>query len=171
MQAIKATMKPELLDGEEIIYHTKMHWIIFKSCIGWYLISLAIFVIGNVLGLGWLQFRDFPPLYVAIGIITLLLAMLYTAHTLVLYYSTDYAITNRRVIRKTGFFTQTKLGILLERIEVLEVVRPLLGRILNYGGIIIVGVGGTQEPLPYIPDPANFRKKIQIQIQEAVKRV
>ena len=76
-------------------------------------------------------------------------------------YSDEFAITNRRVIIKTGLISRKTFEMNLSKIESVNIDQTILGRILGYGTIIIVGSGGTREIFPKIKNPLEFRKKFQ----------
>lgn len=76
-------------------------------------------------------------------------------------YSDEFAITNRRVIIKTGLISRKTFEMNLSKIESVNVDQSILGRILGYGTIRIVGSGGTKEEFPKIRKPLEFRKKFQ----------
>ena len=76
-------------------------------------------------------------------------------------YSDEFAITNRRVIIKTGLISRKTFEMNLSKIESVAVDQSILGRILGYGTIRIVGSGGTREEFPKIQKPLEFRKKFQ----------
>jgi uncharacterized membrane protein YdbT with pleckstrin-like domain len=76
-------------------------------------------------------------------------------------YSDEFAITNKRVIIKTGLISRKTFEMNLSKIESVNVDQGILGRILGYGTIGIVGSGGTKEVFPNIKNPLGFRKKFQ----------
>ena len=76
-------------------------------------------------------------------------------------YSDEFAITNRRLIVKTGLISRKTFEMNLSKIESVNIDQTILGRILGYGTIIIVGSGGTREIFPKIRNPLEFRKKFQ----------
>ncbi|WP_293893710.1 PH domain-containing protein [Flavobacterium sp.] len=76
-------------------------------------------------------------------------------------YSDEFAITNRRVIVKTGLISRKTFEMNLSKIESVNVDQGILGRIFGYGTITIVGSGGTRETFPKIQNPLGFRKKFQ----------
>jgi uncharacterized membrane protein YdbT with pleckstrin-like domain len=78
-----------------------------------------------------------------------------------------FAITNKRVILKSGLFHRRTLELFLNKIESVSVDQGLMGRILGYGGIDVRGTGGTMEPFDKITRPLEFRK----QIQEYISRI
>ena len=76
-------------------------------------------------------------------------------------YSDEFAITNKRVIIKTGLISRKTFEMNLSKIESVNVDQSIMGRILGYGTIRIVGSGGTKEEFPNIQKPLEFRKKFQ----------
>ena len=76
-------------------------------------------------------------------------------------YTDEFAITNKRIIFKTGLISRKTFEMNLSKIESVNVDQSILGRILGYGTIKIVGSGGTQEILSKIRKPLEFRKKFQ----------
>ena len=73
----------------------------------------------------------------------------------------EFAITNKRVIIKTGLISLKTVELNLSKIESVNVDQSVLGRILGYGSLKIVGTGGTKEIFPNINKPLTFRKKFQ----------
>jgi len=80
---------------------------------------------------------------------------------LIEFSTSEFAITNKRVIIKVGLISRRTLEMNLNKIESVNVNQGLLGRMLGYGTIVIVGTGGTKEPFADISDPLTFRKKFQ----------
>ena len=76
-------------------------------------------------------------------------------------YTDEFAITNKRVIIKTGLISRKTFEMNHSKIESVNVDQSILGRILGYGTISIVGSGGTKEVFPNILKPLQFRKKFQ----------
>lgn len=72
--------------------------------------------------------------------------------------STELAITEKRVIAKFGFIRRSTIEINLHKIESIQVEQGLLGRIFNYGSLVVSGGGNPQAPIPGIRDPLAFRK-------------
>ena len=76
-------------------------------------------------------------------------------------YSDEFVITNKRVIIKTGLIARHTLELNLSKIESVNIYQNILGRILGYGSIQIIGTGGTKETFINIKKPLQFRKKFQ----------
>ncbi|HCE17793.1 MAG TPA: PH domain-containing protein [Anaerolinea thermolimosa] len=79
---------------------------------------------------------------------------------LTVLFTTEFAITNRRVIAKSGFIRRHTLEMLLAKIESVSVNQTILGRLLNFGTVTVTGTGGTRESFRAIVDPVGVRKKI-----------
>jgi uncharacterized membrane protein YdbT with pleckstrin-like domain len=78
--------------------------------------------------------------------------------------ATEMAVTNKRVIVKSGIVDRRTIELLLPRIESIAVEEPALGRLLGYGTVIVRGTGGTPEVFPQIAGPLQFREQVQRQI-------
>lgn len=76
-------------------------------------------------------------------------------------YTSEYAVTNRRVIAKVGFISRRTLEMNLPKIESIKVDQSILGRILDYGNIEVIGTGGSNEAFNNIQSPIEFRKQYQ----------
>jgi uncharacterized membrane protein YdbT with pleckstrin-like domain len=76
-------------------------------------------------------------------------------------WSDEFAITNKRVIVKTGLISRKTLEMNISKIESVNVDQSILGRILGYGTIKVIGTGGTREEFHKIKRPLQFRKKFQ----------
>ncbi len=137
-----------LMGGEQIVYRTKLHWIIFR----WTIIILAITFIMIFSGSGDAAIGGF------------LLAALVGIVNFITYKTSEFGITNKRVLIKVGFIRRHSLETLLNKVEGIQVNQGILGRILGYGTIVVTGTGGTKEPFPMINAPLEFRKKVQEQI-------
>ena len=82
------------------------------------------------------------------------------------YVTSDFAVTNKRVIMKTGWISRQVLELNLHKIESVNVDQSLLGRLLGYGTITVIGTGGTRERFDRIAHPLAFRKAFQEQESE-----
>jgi uncharacterized membrane protein YdbT with pleckstrin-like domain len=76
-------------------------------------------------------------------------------------WQSEFVITNRRIIIKTGFISRKTVEMNLSKIESVNVDQSVVGRILRYGSITIIGTGGTRETFHNISKPIEFRKAFQ----------
>ena len=80
------------------------------------------------------------------------------------YLTTEFALTNKRIIAKSGLVRRRSVELLLPKVESIGVDQPILGRILDYGTITVTGTGGTKEPFGTIAEPMELRKRVNAQI-------
>ena len=76
-------------------------------------------------------------------------------------WTSEYAITNKRVIIKLGLISRKTLEMNLSKIESVNVEQSIFGRILGYGAITIIGTGGTRETFSDLANPIQFRRVFQ----------
>jgi len=74
--------------------------------------------------------------------------------------ATELAVTDQRVIYKTGLFARHTLEMNRARVESVTVDQTLLGRMFGYGTVTVRGVGSAFEPIRNISDPLTFRTYI-----------
>ena len=74
--------------------------------------------------------------------------------------SSEFAVTNRRVIIKTGLLERRTLELNLNKVESIEVEQTLWGRLFGFGQIEVIGTGGTREQFDRIGQPMDFRKAV-----------
>jgi len=73
----------------------------------------------------------------------------------------EFVITNRRIVIKEGFIARRTFEMNLSKIETVNVDQTVVGRVLNFGSITIIGTGGTKETFHNIRRPMAFRKAFQ----------
>ncbi|MCG2635283.1 MAG: PH domain-containing protein [Gammaproteobacteria bacterium] len=81
------------------------------------------------------------------------------------YLTTELAVTNKKIIAKFGFISRNTIELLLPKVESIQVNQGIVGRICNFGSIVVSGAGNPQAPVPGIADPMAFRKRF-MEIQE-----
>lgn len=72
--------------------------------------------------------------------------------------TTELAFTNKRVIAKIGFISRQTVELNINKIESIQVNQGLLGRICNFGTLVISGAGTPQAPIKDISNPMAFRR-------------
>jgi len=139
-----------LLPAERLVYRTRLHWLHFVLPV---LLALVILVpISWFLeNSSWSRFSWIP----------LLLAVLVLLSTYIKRRSSDFAVTNKRVMMKMGVFSTRSIELLLNKIEAIAVNQSFLGRALGYGDIVITGSGGSRETFSRIQGPLAFRRAVQ----------
>ncbi len=86
------------------------------------------------------------------------LGLIFWLVAFVRYKTTELAVTNKRVIAKFGFISRQTIELNINKVESIQVNQGILGRIFNYGSLVISGAGNPQAPIPGISDPMSFRR-------------
>jgi membrane protein YdbS with pleckstrin-like domain len=148
-------VKKDLIQGEKLIYETGLHW----SVLIWPVIIALIVAAGGVVCL--LQ-KDTNFLYA--GAALLVVALIIVGVAMFKRSAVEMAVTNRRVIIKTGLASRRSLEIMLAKVESIGIEESAMGRMLGYGTLTIHGTGGTPEPFTRIAHPSEFRREVQQQV-------
>jgi uncharacterized membrane protein YdbT with pleckstrin-like domain len=162
-------VEKNLIPGEKLMYRTGVHWsVLFGSAI--------IAAIIAAPGIAVLAYRDdiaakgIPVNGIAVvGIALIAVAAIIFAYSVVKKNATEIAVTDRRVIIKTGLTSRRSLEIMLAKVESIGIDETLMGRMLGYGTVVIHGTGGTPEPFRKIAHPSEFRMAVQQQIDGATR--
>ena len=139
-----------LLNGETVTFSTKLHWKVF--------IAPALLAVFIFLPLVYFALRSQAKLLALVPLVLIPLAFL-PAYLRRL--SSEFAVTNKRVIMKVGVLTTRSYELLLGKVEGIAVTQQMLGKVFDYGDIVVTGSGGTQEPFADIQDPFAFRRAVQ----------
>ena len=139
-----------LLQGEQVMYRTRLHWKVFVPPL---LFALVISV-----PLVWLWTTN---TWNAFGWIPVAIALLWLVAALVRRQTSEFVVTNKRVLMKAGVFTVRSIELLLSKVEAITVHQSLAGRVFGYGDIVLTGSGGTKEPFSSIQSPLAFRNAVQ----------
>jgi len=138
-------IEENLSNGEKVVFQTRKHWMVFAWSVFWFLFGI-IYVSNSA---------DAAKIF---GGMCLLLAICLGVLNLIELQTSEFGITNKRVIIKTGVFSRDTLEMQLSKIESVQVKQGIFGRMFNYGTLIIKGTGGTPGLYKKICDPINFKK-------------
>lgn len=143
-------VEANLMQGEQVVYQTTLHWLM-------YFWPIVLAVVGLLMLLG-------VPTVPTLGLVVLGLAALLGISVFITVHNAEFAVTNRRVIMKTGWLNRRSLELLLTKVESIAVDQGFAGKLWGYGTIVLSGTGGSHEPFKNISDPFEFRKQVQEQI-------
>ena len=76
----------------------------------------------------------------------------------IIYRTTELAVTNKRIIAKSGLIQRNTTEMFLEKVESIQVDQGILGRIFDFGSITVSGTGGDKSPVKNVSHPLEFRK-------------
>lgn len=109
--------------------------------------------------------------WLALGLILLPafgLGLVFWAMAYVRIKSTELAVTTKRVIVKHGFIRRSTIEINISKVESIQVNQSLLGRMLDFGTLVIAGTGASHAPIDGIAEPLAFRRAF-VEAQDAVQ--
>ena len=148
--------------GETLVYRAPIHWVIYAPGLALAAMSAVILGYGSTTGGGaagsWQDLGH--SAIVVVGALGLALAALMLIGAFIRRHTTEIAVTSRRAIYKTGIVRRVTSEISVDKIETVLVDQSVLGRIFNFGTIVIRGTGGGLEPVRNIDDPLTFRSKL-----------
>lgn len=107
-------------------------------------------------------------LYLFTSLIALFASIVLLIRCFIAIWTTEFAVTNKRIIKKTGFISRKTKEIYLSHVESISIDQGILGRIFNFGTIVIFGTGGTRNYMKSIIAPMKIRNRINT-ILESLK--
>ena len=139
-----------LLSGEQILFRTHLHWKVF--------VLPALLVLMGVAFMAGAIYEGLDP-YLSSLILLIPLGILFSAY--LTWQCSEFAVTDKRVLIKTGILTRHTLETILTKVENIGVEQTLWGRLFNFGTLYVTGTGSTKETFPGIHAPLEFRKAIE----------
>ena len=147
-------VEDNLMPGETITYRGHLHWVIYVKPVLFAVIGVALLAFEPALG------RELGPVAVLGGVV-LVVAAGYALTKWIKARSSEFAVTNKRVIVKVGLIRRDTVELLLSKVESIGVDQTVIGRLFGFGTIIVIGTGGTREPFANIAQPLEFRRHVQ----------
>ena len=132
---------------DQVIFHGRLHWIIFIA-------PLCCFFGGMLLGLVFPFFKIIALLLVCFGLLWLLMAA-------ITYHVSSLILQQNQVIISTGLLVRQTMNIPLIKIESIDIRQSILGSLLHYGTLMIVGTGGTRYGIMNLTHPLTCRRHIE----------
>jgi uncharacterized membrane protein YdbT with pleckstrin-like domain len=144
-----------LQPGEKVLYSSNLHWVVYwKGILGWIVAAVLLVISGQTPN---------PSLtatgLVAAGVVGLL-ALYWTVRAWFRRWTTETDVTNLRVIYKEGFITRKTFELSTDKVASVSVNQGIMGRILNYGDVIIENMGNDAQKIETIASPLAFRSNI-----------
>ena len=139
---------------------SKNEVIVYKAKLSIYPLVFGLLIAAIFIFLGLSNLASATQGSAGVGSFFLIIGIFIALKNILKYISTELALTNQRVIAKTGFIRRTSIEIRNDKIESAIVDQPILGRIFNYGFVVVKGTGGTGAPIPWIASPMLFRNAV-----------
>jgi len=142
-----------LQPGEDIRHTANVHWIIYMPGMILLLAAVAVYLMAETGSSGrsiWL--------IVAAALALIAFAQLFRGWFI--RWTTEVAVTNRRIIFKQGFIRRNTVEMHMDKVESVDVEQSILGRLFDYGDVYVRGTGTGLEPLRNVAKPLELRNHI-----------
>ena len=146
----RATLAP----NETPYFKTSLHWIIFVRFAFLALVALVFLALPFAIAVQALTASE-------IGWFVLPLPVFLLVPPALAFASSELLITDRRVLIKSGIIRRQTLEMFISKVESIAIDQSFLGRLLDYGSVVIRGTGGLEEPFAAIAHPIEFRNCVQ----------
>jgi uncharacterized membrane protein YdbT with pleckstrin-like domain len=141
-----------LQPDEKIVYSGTIHWII-------YLPGMAVMLVA-VLCLTRFSNTPAGPVWLIAAVVLAIIGMVGILRAWFQRWTTEIDVTDRRVVYKRGFIRRHTVEMNMDKIESVDVDQSVLGRLFDFGDIVIRGTGVGIEPLHRIGAPLEFRNHV-----------
>jgi membrane protein YdbS with pleckstrin-like domain len=148
-----------LMPGERLVCVARRHWAII-------VFPLIVLVFGFLMLIIGLAIRDGAAL-VFLGAVLSLAGISASLLGLLAYLSTEFSLTDRRILIKEGILSTHLREMPLTKVEAIRVAQGLFGSIFGYGTVVLTGSGGTKRRCLDIHNPMGFYKRVQEQVAYA----
>lgn len=145
-----------LQPGETLRHVGRLHWIVYLPGFALFAIAVALavaIIVANRSG------NLVPYLLISLDL-SMLASLLMLLAAAVRRWTTEIAVTDRRVIFKRGLIRRHTIEMNMDKVETVDVDQSLAGRLLGYGDIVVRGTGSSIEPFRRIAAPLDFRNQV-----------
>jgi uncharacterized membrane protein YdbT with pleckstrin-like domain len=147
MKFLTSNLQP----GEAVMYRGRIHLFIFAQPL-------------VILALGYYFWHSSSGLNYYLGLTLIFLGLVSFVQRLCIKLGSVFAVTNFRLIFKTGIVQRKARDLILLKIEGLWITQSVIGRILNYGTVIVT-TGGATSTYTYVANPMRFKREVNIQVE------
>ena len=141
-----------LQSGEQVRHISSIHWIVYWAGVAVGLLAMVAYVLSETQRLT--GFWKYTAYALALVAVVLLIQRWFQC------WVTEIAVTNRRVIYKKGLIRRQTNEMNMDKVESVKIDQSILGRMLDYGNVMILGTGEGFETLRTIGSPIELRNSI-----------
>jgi len=145
-----------LQPDEHVLRVGRLHWVVYLRSLVLAAICVALL---QQYASGHLA-TDFATGLLVAGLLFGAFALVAFARAWLRNWSTELAVTDRRIIYKRGLVRRHTIEMNMDKVETVAVEQSLLGRLLNYGTINVKGTGQSLEHLDTVSAPIALRNAV-----------
>jgi uncharacterized membrane protein YdbT with pleckstrin-like domain len=149
MSYVSSVLQP----GERLIAMGRLSWVVYHRAILLLIVGVIVIVLERIYSRDTIVFLVTAAVF---GVLTILAAFQGWFQR----WTTEIAITDRRVIYKRGFINRHTIEMNMDKVASVDVDQSVAGRLLNYGTVTVQGTGMSFEPLRRIEAPLALRNAI-----------
>jgi uncharacterized membrane protein YdbT with pleckstrin-like domain len=143
-----------LQPDESVKYIGKLHWTIYKN-------SILLGILTVIFAIAALNVTDDYRLgTLSVSGIVAFLTIISFLRSWFVRVTTEIVVTDKRVIHKIGWIARRTEEINVSKVETVDVSQGIVGRVLDFGTVLIRGIGGSWEPLRRVAAPLKLRNAI-----------
>lgn len=147
-----------LLPDERIQFRTGKHLIIFL-----YPVLLGILAVYAF------QYMHANEMFGRVEWALPLVALLFFASVWLNYITSEFVVTNKRIMMREGFFVRHMAELRIQTISQINVEQDLIGQVLGYGSIGLNAFGAT-DVFTTIANPSAFQRYANIELDKVTTR-
>lgn len=148
MSYVQRVLQP----GEQVRHISSIHWIVYWPGVAVALLAVVAYWFSETrLLTGFWRYTAYALALVAV---VLLIQQWFQ------WWVTEIAVTNRRVIYKKGLIRRQTNEMNMDKVESVQIDQSILGRMLDYGNVTILGTGEGFETLRTIASPIELRNSV-----------
>jgi uncharacterized membrane protein YdbT with pleckstrin-like domain len=139
--------------GETVRYRTTISWTIYAPAILLAAGATAAAILAAT-------YSDMTAIGLFAAIVLALAALATFVPAWLRRWTTEIAVTDRRIILKRGLIRRHTIEMNMQKVESVDIDQTLTGRLFNYGNIAIRGTGSSFETLHMIDAPLKLRTTV-----------
>jgi len=147
-------IRNNLLPDEQIIFYTQKHIIIFLYPVLLTIIAIAAYF-----------YMQGNPILPAVSWAPMLIALIFWAYAALEFGFSEFAVTNKRVMMREGFFTRHANEMRIQAISQVNIEQGLLAQMLGYGTVAINAFGAFDN-YTIIANPVMFQRTVNEQLDK-----
>jgi uncharacterized membrane protein YdbT with pleckstrin-like domain len=148
MSYVQRVLQP----GEQVRRISSIHWIVY-----WPGVAVALLA---VVAYWFSETRYLTGIWRYTAYALALVAIFLLIQQWLQWWVTEIAVTDRRVIYKKGLVRRQTNEMNMDKVESVQIDQSILGRMLDYGDVTILGTGEGFETLRTISSPIELRNSI-----------
>lgn len=144
-----------LQPGEKVLYTSNLHWVIYARAMLAWIVGVVLLVATR-----FTLNENLILFLLATAAVVALVGLYWFVIAWFRRWTTETDVTNLRVVHKTGFITRKTFEISIDKVASVQVDQSIMGRILNYGDVVIENMGDDEQKIDRIAAPLAFRSNI-----------